>query len=371
MPLDILPISKARTLSTASARETGVRSTPNVVPFQHEPALDGVRGLAILMVLAVHGFSFIEGGLLGVDVFFTLSGFLITRLIVQEISANGKLNVKNFYIRRGLRLVPALLVSILFTCAVRLFGDPLATRMDVVIPAVLLYVANWVPVVSSYTLGLFSPFWSLAIEEQFYLLWPWIVRRLPKRQFAAIALPGVIILTILLRTILSLNPFRGLDDVTLLRSDGLLLGAWAAIVHAYAGTPSWIASRRAGWSSIALLLLQALLVCKFPENHTARSLAYAFTGLATAFLILHVLSPKPSLLKRALCQPGLLILGRVSYGVYLYHFPVFQIVQARHFALILEVLLETSITAVVVAASWRFVEIPALKLKRRFSHHSS
>src|SRR5215207_1604285 len=140
----------------------------------YRPELDGIRGVAILLVMLVHMHNRPRGGFIGVDVFFTLSGFLITTLLLEEWHARGTISLRHFYARRSLRLFPAVVVLLVAYCAFALAsgGPYLATRLAGVAYGAT-YTANW-----PQALGLGFPeqeigfLWTLAIEEQYYLLWP-------------------------------------------------------------------------------------------------------------------------------------------------------------------------------------------------------
>jgi peptidoglycan/LPS O-acetylase OafA/YrhL len=148
------------------------------------PGLDGLRAIAVLAVVLYHlDVSWMPGGFLGVDVFFVLSGFLITTLVVEEIERTGRLGLRDFYLRRARRLLPALLVLLAVLSLLSLLVLPeerAELRRDVV--AALLYVSNWSYVFTeqSYFEAVGRPpllqhLWSLAVEEQFYLLWPAVI----------------------------------------------------------------------------------------------------------------------------------------------------------------------------------------------------
>src|SRR5262249_53898603 len=149
-----------------------VVTSASTAPLGHRPALDGIRGVAVIAVLAGHS-GWLSGGFLGVDAFFALSGFLITRLLTDEDDATGSIALSLFYARRWPRLLPALLVlvvvctTILLTTVPTEFG-PLALQEA---SAVVFYIANWAWVFGL-PLGIYGHTWSLGIEEQFYLLWP-------------------------------------------------------------------------------------------------------------------------------------------------------------------------------------------------------
>ena len=143
-------------------------------PFKlgYRPALDGLRAVAVLAVLTYHA-GWIQGGFLGVDVFFTLSGFLITTLLCEEHARDGTIAIRRFYVRRARRLLPALVV-LLLVCGGILFATMPSAFWPILggyLLGVLSYGANWL-IIYWRDLGVFGHTWSLAIEEQFYLAWP-------------------------------------------------------------------------------------------------------------------------------------------------------------------------------------------------------
>ena len=146
--------------------------SPEPFNLGYRPALDGLRGVAVLAVMVYHS-GLIRGGFLGVDVFFTLSGFLITTLLLEEYARTGTLAIGRFYIRRALRLLPALVAFLIFWGGVILTRIPSEywSVLGGYLLGVLGYVANWLYIYWR-PLGVFSHTWSLAIEEQFYLVWP-------------------------------------------------------------------------------------------------------------------------------------------------------------------------------------------------------
>src|SRR5437764_8189485 len=147
-------------------------------PFKltYRPALDGLRGVAIIGVFAHHArVPFLAGGFIGVDVFFVLSGFLITALLLQEAEETRRISLRAFYIRRALRLLPALAVLLGALLLVpRAFGM-MRTDAALVSTVSALYASNWVRAFGVLDLEVVSHTWSLSIEEQFYLLWPPVV----------------------------------------------------------------------------------------------------------------------------------------------------------------------------------------------------
>jgi peptidoglycan/LPS O-acetylase OafA/YrhL len=209
--------------------------------MKHRPELDGLRGIAILVVLAAHtgvpGFADGGGGA-GVTLFFVLSGFLITSLLLAEKSRYGRVDLRAFYVRRALRLFPALAAALIVVALLAVTGlMPQDARVGVdyriVLAGVVCYVANWVWVAGQ-PIGMLSHTWSLAVEEQFYILWPALLLlglRLGRRWFAMIVLL-LIFADIPYRLILDLNGgfahvFVGTDT----RGDALLFGCVLALLE--------------------------------------------------------------------------------------------------------------------------------------------
>jgi peptidoglycan/LPS O-acetylase OafA/YrhL len=206
----------------------------------HRPELDGMRGISILLVLMLHlGFSFVRGGFLGVDIFFVLSGFLITSLLVQEANTRGTISLKKFYIRRVLRLGPAVAAFMLGTgIYALLFLNHEAARLTYQgILLTLSYVSNWVFAFNeSVKVGPLGITWSLAIEEQFYLLWPLLLILLLKlrmrRRMISLLIVLAIVAIALHRKILMEGGARieRMYYATDTRADALLIGCLVALL---------------------------------------------------------------------------------------------------------------------------------------------
>jgi peptidoglycan/LPS O-acetylase OafA/YrhL len=200
--------------------------------------LDGVRGIAILLVVFHHfGFFVKKGGYLGVELFFVLSGFLINNLLLTEVERTGKLSIKAFWIRRALRLLPALLFVVsVMTVYSLLFATPEQT-MPIwrAIPTSLFYIANWV---KAYRLWDFYPLhhtWSLAIEEQFYIAWPLLFlffwRKWKLRGLFWLCIIGVVLSTGTKFLLLALRAgggrfYNGTDTRAMAVLVGCLLACW-------------------------------------------------------------------------------------------------------------------------------------------------
>ncbi|HET9690764.1 MAG TPA: acyltransferase, partial [Acidimicrobiales bacterium] len=204
------------------------------------PPLDGLRAVAVLSVLGYHLYEphVLPSGYLGVDLFFVLSGFLITTGLVDEFDAGGGVVFGRFYVRRALRLLPAALAVVLVALGLALatlHGD-LRHQTLVGLPWIVLYAGNWARAVGASSLGVLANLWSLAVEEQFYLLWPVVLvaflsRRVARERLAAalVALAAVEVAyrEVLFHTGVSVERLvNGIDT----HSDGLLLGCALALL---------------------------------------------------------------------------------------------------------------------------------------------
>ena len=349
------------------------------------PALDGLRGVAITLVLLLHlpGVRAF-GGFIGVDVFFVLSGYLITSLLLREFAHSGKVSLPRFYMRRFLRLMPALWALVLSTLAAfRVFDGETFRQALPEAPWALLYVGNWAGTFGR-TLVWFLHTWSLAVEEQFYLLWPallwWCMARGGARRvfWAALALA---LCSWLWRAALQgsgthwLRLYHGLDT----RLDAPMWGcALAAWMHARR-VPF---SARAGhWLHVlalaALAAFAAVLVLAFAldagrgaEEALALFLRYGSVLVAwlAALMILDAVGNPRSLLRPLLCWPPLVWWGMVSYSLYLWNSIVSIAMQHYHPPLPAwaEPPAFLLLSALLAALSFYVIERPFLRLKKRF-----
>jgi peptidoglycan/LPS O-acetylase OafA/YrhL len=357
----------------------------------HLRPLDGLRGVAVLAVVVFH-FSpdVAPGGFLGVDVFFVLSGFLITSLLVTEHAGTGRIALGHFWVRRARRLFPALLLVLV---AVGLYAvvqaDPLEIdryRNDGL--ATLFYVANWRFISSgqSYIEQFVgtgpSPLrhtWSLAIEEQYYLIWPlvvaglgvWCVRRRARRSAApslrVVIIVGCVVLALASTILMALlfdpggDPSRvyyGTDTRAHLLLVGSALGAATAGVLALGARVSqrWLVV--AGGAG-ALVLTTLFFTVDATDDWLYRGGYLAF-GLLVALLILAAGQPGRNPLAGLLGARPLVGLGLISYGVYLWHWPIFVWVDEANTGLdgVALFALRSVLTLAVSLASYYLVEMP-------------
>jgi peptidoglycan/LPS O-acetylase OafA/YrhL len=350
------------------------------VPFKlgKRPALDGVRGVAILFVIAFH-FRASEhalptrGGFLGVDVFFVLSGFLITALLLEEYKTSGAIRFRAFYARRALRLLPALVTVIAVWLAwVSLFDHAVAHRAYREAVAAILYGENWYHGLSSFGAGLptgLAHTWSLSIEEQFYILWPALLWLLLRRRFrfativTALALAAVPVIRLL--------QWEGDASVNRLyfstqtRADTLLAGCLLGLLlsNGYIRGRTSEALRRL--LPLAFAFVAFSLVFAYHRSPFIYKGGYTIFAVATAIVLWGVL--ERGFLHRLLESRPLLWVGRRSYGLYLWHWPIFWAALHHWGHARIASAVALPLTFLFAWASYRWIELPFLRLKRRFS----
>jgi peptidoglycan/LPS O-acetylase OafA/YrhL/lysophospholipase L1-like esterase len=342
--------------------------------LRYQPALDGLRAVSVVMVLLFHaGFAWMGGGYLGVSIFFTLSGFLITTLLLVEHDSTGSVSLRRFYSRRLKRLLPASMLCLVAIVVAYWLGEfRLVAGMRSQLWGALGQVYNWVRINGSSSYAelfgtapvLVSPlehYWSLAIEEQFYVLWPvtaWFVIHLCRRRgtdafrvllslttLFAVASPLITELT---------SPKVGYWS-TPTRLGELLVGATAAAWH-HRGQrlPPW-----AKWLAVLASGVLVVLAVRLPVGSGP-----AYTGwmtpvaLVSAALILSL--QVPGRLRSLLSSQPVVWVGRVSYGLYLFHWPVFVLLRAHGWQLDqpLGLAVALAITVGIAAASFYVVEQP-------------
>ncbi|CAA9239923.1 MAG: hypothetical protein AVDCRST_MAG20-1679 [uncultured Acidimicrobiales bacterium] len=352
---------------------SGATASPVRPRLPYVPALDGLRAVAVGAVLLYHaGFSPAGGGFLGVDLFLVLSGYLITTLLLLEHDVTGRIDLPAFWARRARRLLPALFAAVAAVAALAPFVLSRAqfdrVREDGL--AALLYVSNWQFIVSDQSyfeqFGEPSPLrhtWSLAIEEQWYLLWPLALSVLVVLWRRRPALAVVVVLagaagSALLMAALS-GPGQDLSRAyygTDTRAQSLLVGAALGLVlrRRPLGGPVVQAAGVAG----AVVCL-ALLATVDDFDLWMYSGGFLLLALSTGAVIAAAVTPG-GLVGRALALRPLPAIGRISYGLYLWHWPVYIVLTSGRVGLsgTALLLLRLAVTAVVSLASYRFLEMP-------------
>jgi peptidoglycan/LPS O-acetylase OafA/YrhL len=317
------------------------RPARRVRELGRQPVLDGVRGLAVLLVVFSHfGLPVYSGGI-GVDVFFALSGFLITTLLVTERERTGTISFSAFYLRRARRLMPALLLMLVgFAIAHHFFGLlPTSMSLGWAILVPLLFASNWVALVhNANALNAINPTWSLSVEEQFYLLWPLALWLAIRRRVRPLLIVGVLaVLCVALVSFADWLPWRyrwmSIYFNPFDRAAELFFGCMAALLWRYGYIPRVLRWRPLGWIVLGLLLLLAKR--HQVEIHDYLGLApwadiqaeYLFAAALSFVLLLCLLEHPDGDLGVLFKVAPLRYLGKISYGVYLFHLPVIAILR--------------------------------------------
>jgi peptidoglycan/LPS O-acetylase OafA/YrhL len=377
------------------------RQAVSRVPYL--PGLDGMRALAVVAVMVYHGeSSWLPGGFLGVEVFFVISGYLITLLLIGEHERTGALSLKDFYARRARRLLPALFTLLIgITIYTALFRRDALGQLRGDVLAALAYVSNWyqIWVGQGYTAsGDFAPLrhlWSLAVEEQFYLLWPLAMilllrlgrRRLPEMaRWLVVAAIGITIVTALLYhpgpiETCTTTPEaywqvggRCISKVDTLylstptRATGLLLGAAFAMVWRPIAVRRGPIRAKGRWLDVLAVvgLVVLAVLARFLHIVTDDGASpWLFHGGfllidMASLLVIAAVTHERARAGAFLGHPVLLWIGTRSYSLYLYHWPIFQIMRgvAGRDLSIAQFVAALAITCVVTELSYRFIETP-------------
>ena len=350
---------------------------PSAADRFYFPQLDGLRAVAFL---AVFGFHFAassrapmapllaamaEAGSFGVDLFFILSSFLITSLLFRERAAVGRIHVAAFWVRRALRIWPLYFIFVGIFIALK--APPAWFALGL-----LTFASNWALVYRPYS-SIATHLWSIAVEEQFYLGWPLLLAGLRPRWLPAVsgAMVGGSILT--RAALLAIGPTRTPDAIWMHTFDrlepfalgGLLAWFWPRM------SAGW---RLPGWTGLASLgaagaLVSLLLYCAVPAGTLmVAPPVWAYTAV-DALLALAMGGALLAGRGGFLAHPSFVALGRISFGLYVFHFPVIHgVLGVADLAWPLRLTVSFGITLALAAYSYRFLEAPFLRLKRRFTY---
>jgi peptidoglycan/LPS O-acetylase OafA/YrhL len=352
---------------------------------RYMPGLDGLRAIAVLSVILFHlGFDWAPGGMLGVGVFFTLSGYLISDILLAQLNARGRIKLTAFWLARARRLLPALFLMLAIVVAwVTIFGPAQPDEFRKGVVSAIFYVNNWQQIFAEASYfarfeaeGPLDHLWSLSVEEQFYILWPFLLligvklvheRPLPsgvRPRLALLTIAGAIASSILMAVLYkpSFDPSRlyfGTDT----RAAALLFGAALAMVW-----PSRKLSRRIAPQArntldamgIAGLLIIALMIWQVGElSPFLYRGGFVILSLATVMALMPLTHPACRLGAWLGMRP-LRWVGVRSYGIYLWQTPIIVLTtpQGIHDDSLVRALLQVAAIFALAALSWRFVEEP-------------
>lgn len=339
----------------------------------HLPALDGLRGLALLGVLLFHSGGILKGGYLGVDLFFVLSGYLITALLVAEFRDTGSIDFWAFWVRRARRLLPVVL-TLMLAIAVYAhwfaeFSELVDLRWDAL--ATLGYVANWRAIATdSAYWDLFSApspldhTWSLAIEEQFYVVWPvlvfWLLSRRGIQHLRGFTLAAAALsmgaMTALYDPAHTSRVYLGTDT----RATGILLGAALATVLRPGQSLPHAAMQRLDVFGLAALAGTAVAWVALPGDHWLLYRGGFWATELFGLLLIACAATGRGRAARLLAWAPLRGLGKVSYGAYLWHWPVNVVLSQQRLPLAgwPLLLLQWGVTFIIAVLSYRYLEQP-------------
>jgi peptidoglycan/LPS O-acetylase OafA/YrhL len=344
------------------------------------PSLDGLRALAVMIVLVAHaGFPFPQSGGVGVDIFFVLSGFLITSILADE-ARQGRIYFRNFYARRMLRLMPGLLLACLFVLVTTWV---IHRQLDVVPEvAALTYTTNWIRAFTEIRLEPLEHCWSLAIEEQYYLIWPIVILAVEttfhdNRRNALCLLAVSAALGLYRFACVGLYSekriYFGLDT----HADGLVLGGALAYAINFIRLERPLSQSACVMLSYLLtpvalgVLLYAMWQWPWWSPVTGR-IGYSLVAIAAAVVVADLTVGRYSFLRILFRSWALIQIGRISYGIYLLHMPVFVTADAflPEMGFAKRAALKIVASILVAAMSYYLVERHFLRLKRCFSNPS-
>jgi peptidoglycan/LPS O-acetylase OafA/YrhL len=380
---------------TRPATTAGLRNSGRPERF-YRPELDVLRFFAFLGVFIFHaaprtmdfynaaGYPLwlsklliptFGAGAYGVDLFFALSAYLITSLLLRERAATGILDLRGFYLRRILRIWPLYLAFVAFATVFAMLIPGQHLPLKYVIGYSLL-AGNWIYVFYGLPVSFAIPLWTVSIEEQFYLAWPLALRKASVRTMAIIAV-GILVVANAWRVWLAVSaaPVERIEYNTFTRLDPIAFGILIALFgHKL--------PRLSRWSRVALLCggvatwiaVYAFTVTGNTQRFTTwqMALGHPFTALASAAVLLSVLGAQHPFLRNNV----LLYLGKISYGLYVLHefahFCAIRLVPASTpVSVLAQSMVGLTLTILLAAASYRWLESPFLRLKERFAHVQS
>ena len=334
------------------------------------PQLDGLRALAVISVVIFHArTAWFPGGYIGVDVFFVLSGYLITRILLSELRKTGRISFRRFYIRRAMRLFPALATVCAVVWIVYGLDAALPERSATLTGALaaVTYVSTWMMAFDISDLGAMVPTWSLAVEEYFYLVWPLLLitffrSRRYMHRWVLCLIAAAVAYRVVAHFALGWSVHR-LYYAPDTRAEQLLIGCGLALV-----LPGMSRAIPAVWALIAGGLLAAfvLVIPRFTDVWIYHGGGSTVIALLTAVILAHIVTARSGRISTILSLRPLIWIGQRSYGIYLWNVPIIAMFSFIGSKSLIAVGIKLLLSIAVPALSYRFIEQPFLRLKNRF-----
>lgn len=348
----------------------------------HLPFLDGCRGVAILLVIVSHaGLGWLIPGKFGVTLFFFISGYLITRLLLAEIDSTGKIHMAHFYLRRFFRLYPALLVMILFSIGLGYCMRTPVPGNDIL--SALFYFTNyyigWIRPPVQDTYRLLDIIWSLSVEEHFYFFFPVLTyicmtsKKPGRASVFLIILVSLSIIAFLLRCLLFFQADMSFEDIagrvyfsSHTRMDSILWGCIAAFITYKMSGARWVryfTDKKAFYAGCLLLLLSFTIRWEFFRQ----TCQFSFQGIGLLCIIPALQNIRFKKIRQLTELPLLMYIGKISYSLYLFHWGISKLANSlyREYSLSWQLLYWTA-TIALSLASYYGIEKPFMKLRKRF-----
>lgn len=339
-----------------------------MAPLQHRiDAFDGLRGFSVAIVFLAHTLGFPVGGGTGVDLFFVMSGYFITSILCREWDRRRSINLKHFYINRTARLLPGIFALCgLYGLIWWIFPGATSNPWGNLLSTVFVW-SNWARAVGLPYPDVLGHTWSLSIEWQFYFVWPFVFIALRQMRMS---LRSVSIFLVSLIGAVWINRYLMSDNGAWVynasdtRCDGLLFGCLIAmILNEKSLMPSkWLTAL--GAVSAVGLAYVILYAVTYPWYY---ALGFNLANLSSAGVVLYLASDRNWLTRFALENRVMVWLGRRSYGIYLYHFPLVGAMWASGYTPFQMFTVGLLVTLTLAELSWRFVESPCLRLKDQWS----
>ena len=343
------------------------------------PGLDGLRAIAVVAVVGYHlEISWLSGGLLGVGMFFTLSGFLITMILLRTWQRTGGLDLKTFWLRRARRLLPAVILVLLVVLVATMIVEPgvLVTRWWESVAA-MFYISNWTAIAADVSYfdrfggpGALDHLWSLAVEEQFYLVWPLVLLAMLKGFKGRLSRVAVVtlVLAALSFVLMAVLAEPGFDNTrayegTDTRAGGVLIGAAVAMIWQPQLLTADVSSRARliidGIGVASLLVIGWLFVVTNPFSMSLYRGGILLLSIATVLVVAVVVHPA-SRLRRVMALAPLVWIGERSYGIYLWHLPIMAFTPASVLvgSPFLRGAMQVAVTIGLAQLSWVLLEDP-------------